>query len=149
MRTAWKTLERWKLVSILVAGECLLILRCAPAEVAPPTRDPIAAFGPEIAPEVSQASGPEARAVPEANHQAEPARSLMEFLGIGRGERVADLGAGAGYSVLRMAEAVGPSGVVYTRHDPRLLVAPAKPGAVTERAGTLPENIVVMFRRPK
>jgi predicted methyltransferase len=65
-------------------------------------------------------------------------------LGIGRGERIADLGAGKGYSLERMAEAVGPTGVVYARHDPRLLVAAAKPGASAQREGTLPANIVVM-----
>lgn len=68
----------------------------------------------------------------------------MGFIGIGRGERVADLGSGAGYSILRMADAVGPSGVVYSRHDPRVLVAPARRGAPAEREGTLPDNIVVM-----
>jgi predicted methyltransferase len=69
---------------------------------------------------------------------------LLEFLGIGRGERVADLGSGRGYSIERMAAAVGPAGVVYARHDPRVLVAPAVREAAAERAGTLPENIVVM-----
>ena len=38
----------------------------------------------------------------------------------------------------------GPSGVVYSRHDPRVLVAPARPGAPAEREGLLPDNIVVM-----
>jgi predicted methyltransferase len=57
---------------------------------------------------------------------------------------VADLGSGVGYSIERMAAAVGPSGLVYARHDPRVLVAPAVRDVAAQRAGTLPENLVVM-----
>jgi predicted methyltransferase len=69
---------------------------------------------------------------------------MLDFLGIGPGERIADLGAGTGYSILQMADKVGATGVVYTRHDPRILVAAAAPGAAAEREGALPENVVVM-----
>ena len=71
-------------------------------------------------------------------------RGLLEFLGIGPGERIADLGAGAGYSIEQMADAVGSTGVVYTRHDPRVLVAAAAPGVTAEREGPLPANVVMM-----
>jgi ubiquinone/menaquinone biosynthesis C-methylase UbiE len=39
--------------------------------------------------------------------------AVIALLGIGPGDRVADLGAGSGYFAFRLAEAVGPSGRVY------------------------------------
>jgi ubiquinone/menaquinone biosynthesis C-methylase UbiE len=38
---------------------------------------------------------------------------VVETLGIAPGSRVADLGAGGGYFTFRLAEAVGPDGIVY------------------------------------
>jgi predicted methyltransferase len=38
---------------------------------------------------------------------------VIESLSIAPGQRVADLGAGAGYFTFRLAQAVGPAGVVY------------------------------------
>lgn len=118
-----------------------LSVHCAPVEVVTPPRAADAIAAPEEAPPIANPSS--SAAAPTAR-EAQPTRRLMEFIGIGRGERVADLGSGAGYSLSIMSEAVGPSGVVYARHDPRLLVAPARPGAPTEREGTLHDNIVVM-----
>ena len=128
----------------LVGSAALLLAHCAPVEVVAPARDASAAQAPEGAPAARSSVAAERGAGEVGHDAAESTRDLMEFIGIGRGERIADLGAGAGYSILHMAEAVGPSGVVYTRHDPRPLSAPAKPGATTEHEGTLPENIVVM-----
>jgi predicted methyltransferase len=73
-----------------------------------------------------------------------PTLGMLAFFGVGRGERIADLGAGAGYSIEPMANAVGRTGVVYVRHDPRVLTARADAAAVAERAGPLPANVVVM-----
>jgi predicted methyltransferase len=42
---------------------------------------------------------------------------LLDFLGVRLGERVADLGAGSGYTTELLARAVGPSGVVYAQND--------------------------------
>jgi ubiquinone/menaquinone biosynthesis C-methylase UbiE len=39
--------------------------------------------------------------------------AVIALLGIGPGDRVADLGAGGGYFAFRLADAVGPSGRVY------------------------------------
>lgn len=120
-----------------------LFVHCAPVEVATPPRAADAIAAPEEAPSRPSSAADPSAARPAAR-EAKPSRSLMEFIGIGRGERVADLGSGTGYSILLMSDAVGPSGVVYARHDPRVLVAPARPGAPTEREGSLPDNIVLM-----
>jgi predicted methyltransferase len=71
---------------------------------------------------------------------------LLEFIGIGRGERVADLGdAGSRHSVELMADAVGPAGIVYCRTDPRTLSAlPRDHGQPAKPTAPLAENIVVM-----
>src|SRR5207302_9399402 len=47
------------------------------------------------------------------------------------GMKVADLGAGGGYTTELMARAVGPSGVVYMQNDPRWL--PFLKDAIAER----------------
>lgn len=126
---------------MLLAGAWPLVAHCSPVAAVAPPRGAVDAL-----------AAPEERAAPIASEAAsssrQPARqverSWVEFLGIGRGERVADLGSRSGYSIERMAAAVGPSGVVYARHDPRVLVAAAVPEAAAERVGTLPENVVVM-----
>jgi predicted methyltransferase len=46
---------------------------------------------------------------------------LLAFFGLGRGDRMADLGAGTGYALAAFSDAVGPFGVVYARRDPRVL----------------------------
>jgi arsenite methyltransferase len=38
---------------------------------------------------------------------------VVEALGLGAGDRVADLGAGSGYFTFRLADVVGPEGIVY------------------------------------
>jgi len=50
----------------------------------------------------------------------QPSQMLM-FIGVGPADRVADLGAGAGYTTELLARAVGPSGVVYSQNDTRAL----------------------------
>src|ERR1700757_2998425 len=49
-----------------------------------------------------------------AEREAEEAPDLaLDAIGIGKGSTVADIGAGAGYFTWRMAERVGPEGLVY------------------------------------
>jgi predicted methyltransferase len=69
---------------------------------------------------------------------------LVEFVGVGRGDRVADLGPGRGYSIAPFVAAVGPFGAVYVRHDPRTLSAlPSEQGSdVSESA--VPSNVIRM-----
>jgi predicted methyltransferase len=126
---------------VLLGGVWPLVAHCTPVEVVAPPRGAEDAIS---APEELAAPASPAASRDGQLPRAAGERSLVEFLGIGRGERIADLGLGGGYSIERMAAAVGPSGVVYVRQDPRVLVAPAVPGVEAERMGTLPESIVVM-----
>jgi predicted methyltransferase len=47
--------------------------------------------------------------------------AFLAFLGVGPGMRVADLGAGGGYTTELLARAVGPTGKVYSQNDPDLV----------------------------
>ena len=57
------------------------------------------------------------RALDANRHPAE----LLAFLGVKPGMRVADLGAGGGYTTELLARAVGPSGKVWAQNDPALV----------------------------
>ena len=46
---------------------------------------------------------------------------LLAFIGVRPGMRVADLGAGGGYTTELLARAVGPGGKVYSQNDPQLV----------------------------
>jgi predicted methyltransferase len=140
MRFASATVWR-RSVCVLLGGVWPLLTHCTPVDIVVPPRG--AADTTSAPEELAAPAAPAASSSGQAPRAAEE-RSLLEFIGIGRGERVADLGLGRGYSIERMATAVGPSGVVYARQDPRVLVAPAVREVAAERAGALPENIVVM-----
>jgi predicted methyltransferase len=72
---------------------------------------------------------------------------MLEFIGIGRGERVAELGAGTRDSMEQMLEAVGPAGVVYMRHDPRTLTALPSARERAKPSESLPANVVLLTSR--
>ena len=57
------------------------------------------------------------RALDAHRHPAE----LLAFLGVRPGMRVADLGAGGGYTTELLARAVGPTGKVWAQNDPTLI----------------------------
>jgi hypothetical protein len=46
---------------------------------------------------------------------------LLAFLGVGPGMKVADLGAGGGYTTELLARAVGPNGKAYSQNEPDLV----------------------------
>ena len=127
---------------IVRAGACLIALAAGTACSA--ARQPAARSAnssPAVAPEPN-ASASVAAASPGVD--AQKGFHLVDFVGLGRGDRIADLGPGGGYSIAPFAEAVGPFGAVYVRHDPRTLQAlPSQQGSdVTESA--IPTNVIRM-----
>jgi predicted methyltransferase len=60
---------------------------------------------------------PEDRKLDGGRHPAE----LLAFLGLTPGMKVAEIGAGGGYTAELFARAVGPSGVVYGQNSPAML----------------------------
>ena len=67
------------------------------------------------------------RALDAGRHPAE----MLDFLNLKAGMKVADLGAGGGYTTELMARAVGPGGVVYLQNDPSWI--PFLKDAIAER----------------
>jgi predicted methyltransferase len=65
-------------------------------------------------------------------------------VGLGRGDRIADLGPGRGYSIQPFVTAVGPFGVVYVRHDPRTLSSLPSEQRSEGAESALPSNVVRM-----
>jgi predicted methyltransferase len=96
--------------SLALLAACASQRAGAPAAAAPAARsapDPYAAL--VAAPDRTEAD----RALDAGRH---PARTLG-FLGVRPGMKVAELGAGAGYTTELLARAVGPSGVVYGQNN--------------------------------
>lgn len=60
---------------------------------------------------------PEDRKLDEGRHPA----ALLAFIGLAPGMKVAEIGAGGGYTSELLARAVGPSGVVYGQNSPAML----------------------------
>lgn len=72
---------------------------------------------------------------------------FLAFTGVGRGMRVADLGAGLGYTTELLARAVGPEGKVWSQNDPGVVKRFAdKP--MSERLARPANKNVVRADRP-
>jgi predicted methyltransferase len=71
---------------------------------------------------------------PREEDGAAPGAQMIEFFEIGRGDRVADLGGVAGYSLGPVRRAVGPAGVVYVR---RATPPPSEPAAPSDDLGKI------------
>ncbi|MGZ6141714.1 MAG: M1 family aminopeptidase [Myxococcales bacterium] len=82
------------------------------------------------------------RALDAGRHPAE----TLEFLDLKPGMKVADLGAGGGYTTELIARAVGPSGAVYMQNDPRWL--PFLKEAIEERYTHPAAKSIVRVDRP-
>jgi predicted methyltransferase len=89
---------------------------------------------------------PAAAPTPSDDHgeSAQRATSMLDFFAIGRAERIADLGSGAGYSLTPMLNAVGPYGIVYTRHDPRTRSDLPRTSSSAPPEERLPANVIQM-----
>jgi predicted methyltransferase len=86
------------------------------SEVSP--AEPASAELTSEAPEEPAPAEPRAAAPSEATGSASSTGELMtEFFGIGRGDRVADLGGVSGYSLTPVRRAIGPAGVIYVRRS--------------------------------
>ena len=100
----------------LAAGASLVAVCLAAAACrrppAPPT-PPVSYAGVVSAPDRTDAD----RALDAGRHPAE----LLAFVGIRPGMRVAELGAGGGYTTELLARAVGPKGEVYGQNTPLIL----------------------------
>ncbi|MEO8181475.1 MAG: hypothetical protein ABI895_21780 [Deltaproteobacteria bacterium] len=128
------------LLSVVRSGAGRLALAAGMACGAVPqppaqSADSSAAAAPEQAPAPTAAAGPVADA--DGFH-------LVEFVGLGRGDRIADLGSGRGYSILPFVAAVGPFGAVYVRHDPRTLSALPSEQRSDVAESAVPSNVIRM-----
>src|SRR5688572_19083232 len=120
-------LTTWSKPTLLALGLCLAsacggsqepaLAPSAPEPAAPAAEEPTAA---------EPASAVNARAIVEAPDRTEKDREtdgrrhpvqFLEFLGVKSGDRVADLGAGGGYTTELLVRAVGPTGTVYAQNN--------------------------------
>jgi predicted methyltransferase len=129
MAAPMRTLRRDKahFWSAFLSASLLVVAGCASSPSAEPstaaelsaqnagsTRAPVRGGAPELQAIVDAPDRtPEDR---EADVRRHPLQ-LLEFIGVSRGQRVADLGAGSGYTTELLARAVGPSGVVYAQNN--------------------------------
>lgn len=100
----------------------------APSPAASPEEKPTEAGDSSLEPTsvVTESAKPDAQQVVLATDRTQKDRSLderrkpirmLEFFEVGLGDRVADLGAGSGYTTELLARAVGRSGVIYSQND--------------------------------
>jgi len=82
------------------------------------------------------------RALDAGRHPAE----LLSFAGVERGMRVAELGAGGGYTAELLARAVGPTGVVYAQNAPFMLRRYAERPWSARLAKPVMQNVVRLDR---
>jgi len=116
----------------LVLAAALTVAACGPATpptaspdpstTGAPTASPTANAAPEITPAIRAAvdaadRSPEDRALDAGRHPAE----LLAFFGIAPGMKVAELGAGGGYTAELLARVVGPTGKVYGQNTKFIL----------------------------
>jgi predicted methyltransferase len=100
----------------------LLVLLLLAAACGPSRPKPAVVSTPDVSPAIRAAvdakdrSGAD-RALDDGRHPAE----TLAFFGIAPGMRVAELGAGGGYTTELLARVVGPRGVVYGQNSPLIL----------------------------
>lgn len=130
----------------------------APLTGAAPTGNSTAPSAPSTttpAPGSAFAVSPEARAIVDAADRDAKDRELdagrkpaelLSFLALRPGMRVAELGAGGGYTTELLARAVGPSGVVYGQNSAGLLEKFAQKPWSERLAKPVDKNVVSMVR---
>jgi predicted methyltransferase len=129
-------------VSLSLAA--LLALACAgssspePEAVAQPDPIPASVIAAVDAPDRS----PEDRALDVGRHPAD----LLAFYGIRPGMRVAELGAGSGYTSELLARGVGPTGKVYAQNSPFILERFAQVPWTARLSKPVMQNVVRLDR---
>jgi predicted methyltransferase len=114
---------------------------------APSTVAPTAAASPLTAAEIRALLAATDRS--DADRKVDAVRhpdQLLAFMGVGPGMRVADLGAGGGYTTELLARTVGPTGNVYSQNDP-VLVKKFMDKPFTERLSRPANKNVVRVER--
>ncbi|HLT40449.1 MAG TPA: SAM-dependent methyltransferase, partial [Enhygromyxa sp.] len=81
----------------------------------------------------------------EADARRKPVE-LLEFLRLEPGMKVADIGAGFGYTTELLARAVGPTGRVYGQNTPFVLDRFARDGWTDRLAKPINQNVVSLER---
>jgi predicted methyltransferase len=122
---------------ILASLAAAFLLACTPAPAPPPASTATAA--PASAPSAAAAPSPAATSVPvpapiqdlvaaadrsEADRKLDGGRhpgEMLAFFGVAPGMKVAELGAGGGYTSEMLARAVGPKGSVYAQNNKFIL----------------------------
>jgi len=97
-----------------------LLLACASSSTPAPTAAPAAPAGPSPALTAALAAPDRSDKDKALDSQRHPAE-VITFLGIGPGMRVAELGAGGGWTTEVLARAVGPTGTVYSMNPPAFI----------------------------
>ncbi|HEY1955557.1 MAG TPA: SAM-dependent methyltransferase [Polyangiaceae bacterium] len=122
---------------------CVLLLACGGARTVPQTTTASTSAAPDYAAIVAATDRTEDdRALDAHRHPAE----LLAFMGVRPGMRVADLGAGGGYTTELLARAVGPTGKVWAQNDPTLVEKFLGPMIAARLARPADKNVIRVDR---
>ena len=126
-----------------------LALACASGKpAAPPPTASAAHAGTVVVPESIQAvvAAPDRSAADRTLDGGRHPAEMLAFFGIRPGMRVAELGAGGGYTSELLARTVGPTGVVYAQNSPFVLKRFAEQPLSTRLATPPMHNVVRVDR---
>lgn len=136
-----------------IAALALALFACGGGAPAPAARPPAERKAAQRGASVT--ASPEARAIVGARDRdpddvklddgRKPAETLT-FYGVRPGMRVAELGAGSGYTTELLARAVGPSGVVYSHNSPMIVERFAKEPWAARLSKPVNANVVKVVR---
>ena len=133
------------------AISCLILLTSACASRTAPPADsakPTTRAGAVVVPPETQAivDAPDRSAADRALDAGRHPAEMLAFFGIKPGMRVAELGAGGGYTSELLARAVGPTGVVYAQNSPFVIKRFAEAPLSARLATPAMKNVVRVDR---
>ena len=91
-------------------------------------------------------AAPDRSAADRQNDKRRAPVKMLAFIGVMPGWKIADMGAGAGYSTELLARATGPTGIVYAQNPPDMY-PPAKKALVARAKTPAMKNVVLVSRR--